>query len=461
MNTQHSASKAQYPDRLYFMGLDLGTSAIKGVVIDAVGNVVAEANRRTTLTHPKVGWVETDPEQHYLDVCEVIRRLVADAPGPIAALAISAASGNTLLTDKNGKPLTPVISWMDERAEDPLPEVLNALSPEGVRQITGWPCVDRFPLAHLAWLREHRSRLFRSAEHYGMNTDWLLFRLTGNWAMDHSTATTFHMQDQVEGHYHQPFLNLLDIPEDTLSSLVESGAIAGHVTPTAANDTGLPLGTSVVAGCFDHPSAARAMGVLEPGKLMLSCGTSWVGFFPEMDRQRIIDAKLLCDSFLSETGGPWGAIFSVSRIGRTVDWYVDHVIAPHEQDKMRIFDETAAAAEPGAGGLLIDLLKPPCPIDAETKNVSRAVMEGAARLLNQKIKQLESRGMAFKQATMVGGPSRSPVWPGIVEEITGIELSVGSSHAGAKGAALLAGIGVGIYSDARDAFEQTRSRHDN
>jgi sugar (pentulose or hexulose) kinase len=447
MNAQHSTPNVQRPTEIYLMGLDLGTSAIKGVVMDRVGNVVAASERQTAFMYPREGWVEIDPELHYRTVSGVIRDLASSSPGPVISLAMAAASGNTLLTDAEGRPLRNMISWMDQRTVGHPPAILGKLDPEDVRQIVGWPCIDRFPLAHLAWLKENEGAARGDGVRYCMNTDWLLHRLTGRWVMDHSTATTFHLRNQVEGTYHEPFLNLLGIREDRLSLLAPSGTSAGKMTAQALHDTGLDADVEVVTGCFDHPAAARGMGVLAPGALMLSCGTSWVGFFPEQDRQRIVDARLLCDPFLSGSGGPWGAIFSVPYIGRTIDWYVDHVIAPNEPNRLRVFDESAQEAQPGAGGLEIDLREPPRRLDADRKNVSRAVMEGAAKLLDERIRELAGRGMRFTSAVMVGGPSRSPVWPGIVEAATGLRLSIGSAHAGARGAAVLAGIGVGLWKD--------------
>ncbi len=125
--------------------------------------------------------------------------------------------------------------------------------------------------------------------------------------------------------------------------------------------------------------------------------------------------------------------------------YVEHVIAPGETAQLAVFDASAAEASPGAGGLMIDLREPPRVIDDSRANVSRAVMEGAARLLNEKIEQLKQRDIKFERAVMVGGPSRSPVWPGIVASITGLDLATGTAHAGARGAAILAGVGVGIH----------------
>ena len=440
-------------ENTYLIGLDLGTSAIKGVLTDRRGRVISEAGLENRFLHPHEGWVEVDPEQHYMNVCGVIRELAAAADGEVVAVAMAAASGNALLTDDAGKPLINIINWMDRRAELHPPGSLAGLTSANVTQITGWPCITTFPLAQLAWLRENRSDVYTSAGRYAMDTDWLLFRLTGRWVMDHSTAATSILQEQISGSYHTPYLQLLDIPREKLSGLAPSGTPVGPLTAQARRDTGLSSRAAIVTGCFDHPAAARATGVLAPGRLLLSCGTSWVGFTPFANRQMVIDAGLLCDTFLSDRGGPWGGIFSVPYIGRTIDWYVDNVIAPGESDRLRIFDESAAEARPGAGGLVIDLRSPPLHIDGSRADVSRAVMEGAARLLNEKIRNLTDLGFHYEKAVLVGGPSNSPIWPDIITETTGLDLTVGSRTAGARGAAILAGIGAGLYRDEHAALE--------
>jgi sugar (pentulose or hexulose) kinase len=432
------------------IGLDLGTSAVKGVLMHADGRILATAERQVHYSYPQPEWVEADAEHQYRGVLEVIRDLAAQSPGPVMALAAAAASGNSLLADAKGRPLTPVINWMDRRSVGHPPSALEGLTPEAVRQVTGWPCVEIFPLAQLAWLQENHPALYRSAGRVCLNTDWLLFRLTGQWVMDYSTATTFHLQDQVSRRWHLPFLKRLGIAETQLSRLTGSGIAVGPLTPEAAAATGLTTETLAVTGSFDHPSAARAAGIREPGQLLLSCGTSWVGFTPFGDRDTILGAGMLCDPFLSDHGGPWGGIFAVPAIGPVINWYVDNVIAPGEENRLRIFNDLAAQAAPGAGGLVIDLKEPPRPVDADRKQVARAVMEGAARALNGLLMNLKTAGFHFDQAVMVGGPSKSPVWPGILAEITGLNLSVGSAHAGAKGAAMLAAEGAGISLDTKD-----------
>lgn len=419
------------------IGLDLGTTALKGVLVDiGTGEVLRTAERALQYSAPAPGRVEHEAEAYWLIVADLLRELSANSG--VEALAMCAASGNTLLADESGSPLTPIINWMDRRCVGDPPKCLRGLHPEEVREIAGWPCIDTFPLAHIGWLKENKPALFTEAERVCMNTDWLLKRLTGEWVMDHSTATTFHLQNQRKRRWHGPFLELLGIAPRQLSALAEPGAFVGRVTPAAAKATGLPPATAVAAGCFDHPAAALASGITEPGQLLLSCGTSWVGLAPRADRGSIIKARILCDPFLSGDGGPWAGIFSVTAIGTRINWYIENLIAPGEDAPLKIFDELASESPPGANGLRIDFTLPPEKISGSRADISRAVMEGASVALNNLLPPLKDKGFEFEKAVMVGGPSRSPIWPGILAETTGIELSVGTAHAGAQGAAMLA-----------------------
>ncbi len=441
------------------VGLDVGSSSVKGALLDLSGNLLAEASRENRLLTPQDGWIELDPADHLENVCGILRELSGAAPDGVLAVAMTGASGNTLLTTTAGKPLGNIISWMDHRTVEAPPTALSGLEIDEVRRVTGWPCVNTFPLAHLAWLQENRPDLVQRAEHIGMDTDWLLYQLTGRWCMDHSTATTFHLQDQRTGEYHQPFLDRLGIRRERLSELTQSGRPVGTLRPELIGRTGLQHDTLLATGCFDHPAAARATGVIEPGMLMLSCGTSWVGFVPCGTREAVIDAQMLCDPFLSGAGGPWAGMFSVPRIGLAVTAYVDQVIAPDvpPEQRLRVFDELAAASPSGARGVVIDLRESVRrPAATDTADISRAVMESAARLIAERIDNLRAAGFTYRRAVMVGGPSRSPVWPSIVAAHTGLEITRGGRAAGARGAAMLAGIAAGVYADERAALDAWR-----
>ncbi|NLB40953.1 MAG: hypothetical protein GX815_01580, partial [Clostridiales bacterium] len=313
-----------------------------------------------------------------------------------------------------------------------------------------------FPLSHLSWLKCHKPALLEKAHFICMTTDYVNYRLTGNWGIDPSTATTFYLQDQVNGKWYLPYLNLLGIPTSKLPPILPSSTVLGTITEEAAKKTGLLQGTPVVLGAFDHPCAARGSGVFHEGQMLISCGTSWVGFYPVKNRQIAIQQNMLIDPFLNPNG-EWGAMFSLAAIGESVDKLVRRYISD-EADRYIEFDRLSAMARSGANGLFINPLSvQPIPnIDKFAKeDIARAIMEGTVYLLKVKADNLCEVGINATSAVMVGGPSETYPWPQILSDIMGMQLSViNGSCAGAVGAAVLAGIGVGIFENEKDAFNK-------
>jgi len=441
----------------YLIGLDIGTSAVKGVLLSAEGAIAARAHRQTQLLYAGDGRVQFDADDLYDRVVGVIRELAAALPerAGIVGLGIASASGNTLLVDEAGEPMLPAFSWLDARAQGEIETVFGTLDAGEVHERVGWPLLDSgFPLAHLAWLRCHEPELLDRAARVCMSTDYILYRLTGVWGIDSSTATTFYLQDQQAAAWHAPYLRKLGIDEGQLPRIARPGTILGQLTARAAEETGLSASTSVVLGAFDHPSAARGAGVLDEGQLLLSCGTSWVGFYPLQDRRRAVGNWLLTDPFL-QPAGAWGGMFSLPAIATSVDRCITSYIeaGPHRYET---FSRLAAAAKPGAGGLLLHPehaaidggLEGQAPAD-----IARALMEGTACLLRMKLDAMKAAGIVAHSVTMVGGPSETFPWPQIVADVLGIELTtVNGSCAGAVGSAILAAIGVGLYGDEREAL---------
>lgn len=427
------------------IGIDLGTSAIKGVLLGADGRILAKERRATELLRPRPGWVEFSPERCYELLGEVIRALVRAAPADarVAALALSGATGNALLMDSRGNPLGNAISWMDTRAlEDPKVDPAD-IPPEEVHRVAGWPYFRGFPLVQLAWLKQNRPEIFDKAAVAAMNITYLYHCLTGRYGMDYSTASTFYLQDQVKRQWYPPFLKWLGLSEDRLPALLPSGSLLGGITAQAAAETGLPEGTAVVLGAFDHPSAARGVGVLKPGEALLSCGTSWVGFYPVADRELPLSQNMLVDPFLSAQG-PWGAIFSLPRVGEKVHDFVCQTFAgePSMAERYARFNETAGRAPRGSS------------------DPSRSLMESIARDMKAKVTALSKAGLKADRLTMVGGPTESKVWTEILADELGLEILLPESgaFAGALGAALLAGIGTGLFADEASGFARIRDR---
>ncbi len=414
------------------IGIDAGTTRFKGVLCEN-GKILRRAEVAVAYSL-NAERVEIDPEEHWRQFAGLLRELSENTA--VDAVAVAAASGNSLLLDFAGQPLTPIISWLDQRGEHEELPALAGLEAETMRRITGWPCIRIFPPAHLAWWHKHTPELLRQAQ-VSQSHSFLLYRLTGWQALDDSSATPLLLVDQTTRNYDPGLLARFGLRRSQLPELLRSGDLIGTVTPEAAQATGLTTATRVAAGSFDHPAGARSCGIVNEGQLLLSCGTSWVGFFPCASRERILEAKLLCDPFTSADNGLWGAIFSIPGIGRIIDRYVTEYVAQGSDQPHRRFDELAASV-PDAGGVRIDLTGPYRKPEAPEARVARALMEEAARLLALEMRRLTQYGMAFREAVMIGGPTKSPVWPGIVAEHTGLKLTTADSYAGAEGAAMLA-----------------------
>ena len=453
------------------LGVDLGTSVYKAVAITADGQTLASGKVRAHYQRPAPGRVQFSAPGQFERLCRLIRTVAAELPrgaSPVA-LCLSGASGNTLLLDSRHRPLAPAISWLDIRPGEGFQSLLPEIRPEEVLEVVGWPWTERFPLSQLAWLRRHQSRLYRKARYFTLDTAYYYHELTGRMAIDHSSATTLYLQDQKNRRWHDPFLRSLDIEPSSLPELVFSGAPIGGLTAKAARAAGLPIGLPVIAGCFDQASAAFGSGVLRPGDLLLSCGTSWVGFFPTADRASALAAGLIVVPF-QQSAAPWGAMFSLTAIGTTIDRYLSEVFPFPKSlclaERYRRFAAAAATIRCGQEGPPIDPLAglpagraAAARVRANTSlaQLSRRLMCGTALAMRRRLAAATADGFKSRRVIMVGGPSTSAVWTRIVADTLGRELSIADGPtAGAMGAALLAGIGVGVFRDASEAVRRNR-----
>ncbi|MBQ4289742.1 MAG: hypothetical protein II719_00940, partial [Clostridia bacterium] len=217
---------------------------------------------------------------------------------------------------------------------------------------------------------------------------------------------------------------------------------------------GIPAGTPVIAGAFDHPSAARGVGVLEPGQMLLSCGTSWVGFYPIATRELVEQNRMLIDPFLSERGGPWAGMVSLASVSARIEEYIRAAVA-NEGNIYKKFESYAKQSTRGAGGLKISFSEEDDMDQIRSfgkPEISRAIMEGVVGKLALDFERLAAGGVSASRAVMVGGPTECPFWTNVIEELTGIRVEIrNGAYAGAIGSSFLAGIGTGLWKDERQA----------
>ena len=449
------------------IGLDIGTTVMKCCILSQEGEIVVSDNLNNHYKRRAGDIVEFNAEERYDDICKLIQSVVAQKPknSVIAGLCIAGASGNALLLDAEKKPLMNAVSWLDQRAAS-VYSGLIPFSADEVFNICGWPLIGSFPLSFFAWMKENETDIYNTAGYYATDFVYYNHRLTGNWVIDASTATNFYLADQANQKYHQPFLDFLSIDKHNLPELINSGTIIGCITAAASEKTLLPEGTPVIAGSFDHPAAARGAGILESGDILLSCGTSWVLFFPINDRKKAIKNGMLVDPFLHPSG-PWGAMASFTAIGITIDEYLN-LLFNNDPNRFAKFDEAVIDSFNAEGACDFDLLQRNIAPELYVKNllevhslssVCRAIMENMATLLCQKISLLKQEGFEPQKFLMTGGFSKSRIWPRVLANSLSLPVQlVTDISTGCVGACILAGMGIGWWENEKEGFNRLKIR---
>ena len=441
----------------HLIGMDMGTSSVKAILMTEDGKVQKVSRGAFEYTNLENGGVEISAET-YAKVCiNVIKDLADAAGGDVKAICASSASGNLLVLDKENNPLTGIINWQDKRVGEEAREVFGYLDADTFYKQIGWPFgFKAFPLAQMAYIKKTEPEIIKKAGKVCMSTEYLYFLLTGKWGISSSAGTPFYFIDQEKKEYIPHLLETLGVSEDMFPPVMDAAGTLGTITAQMTESTGLKEGTPIVLGTFDHPSAARGVGVFKEGQVLFSCGTSWVALFPIESRDKIADAKMLIDPFLSANGGCWAGMTSVASISERIWLYVSHYISDGK-DAFNMLSSLAKECKPGAGGLKINLREEPndeIALKYTKSQIARAIMEGTVNLLKERLDMLREKGIYASEGIMVGGPSEDPYWIELIEEMCNIKLNViHGQYAGAVGAATMAGIGCGLYENEEKAFE--------
>jgi xylulokinase len=449
------------------IGLDVGTTGTKAIAFDAEGHVVASASQQYGLLTPEPGWVEQDPLDFWNAVVTTLRSVAAqiDPQDRVMALAQSSQGGTTIPVDARFKPTYNAISWMDGRGEEEQAHVGATFGAERLYQLTGWKLMPALPLVHLLWLRKHRPDAFDATRRLTFVNDYIGWHLTGKLGMNPADASITQLFDIARTDWDDELLSLAGIRREQVSPVIPSGVILGRLTAEAAGETGLPAGTPVGVGAHDQYCAAVGAGATRPGSTLLSCGTAWVilAVPPSLEVGLASRMGVSCHA----VKGRWGALYSLGAVGTSMEWLAENIWGgcaggPSHEELYAAINEGAARSEPGSGGLLFF---PPAGGHGEIYGVgrggfvnltlphtrddmARAVMESVAFELRWAIEEIGRAGVSVDVLKMVGGASRSPVWPQIVADVTCLPVALPAiSQAASWGAAILAGVAAGVYPD--------------
>lgn len=429
----------------YLLGVDVGTSSVKASLVSTDGkSCYSKTKKFSYYFEDNLKLMDADC---FCDTCYSVMKELTDCileNDRILSVCISGAGGNPLFV-KDGKAISPILSWQNEFDEAITGKILSDISAEEVYQTVGWPKLNSFPLSALAYYKVTKPELFDICDTVGMHIEYLGYRLTGKWAITPSMGTTFYLLDQQTGTYHKKFLDKFGITEDKLPKIYKTCSVYGEISKEAEEKAGLPAGTPVVCGTFDHPAAARGTGVFSEHEIMVSCGTSWVVFVPYAERNIPLSKNMLVDPFMAP-GGNWCGMCSLASVSEKIDSLKTKYFGDISHEE---FDRLAEQSVYGCNGLVMSENLTDVSGFSDS-DIARAIMEFIANQLNEMLISIKNNAKVIK---LVGGITNSKVWCEVISQVTKKEVKiVNGEYAGAIGSAMMAGVGIGYFPNEQTAF---------
>ncbi|MHB0859381.1 MAG: xylulokinase [Anaerolineae bacterium] len=464
----------------YLIGLDVGTTGTKTLLIDESGAVVASATEEYPMYTPQPRWAEQDPEDWWQAAVASIRRAMhmsCVSGHEITGIGLTGQMHGMVLLDEQGQVLRPCIMWNDQRTAAQCEWIMNTVGREHFLELTANPALPGFTAPKIIWTRENEPDVYARVAHVLLPKDYIRFRLTGEYATEVSDASGTVLLNVGERSWSQEVLDALDIPATWMPRCVESKEITGTVTAEVAGLTGLRQGTPVVGGGGDQAASAVGTGIVEPGLVSVTMGTSGVVFAYTDEPSRDPEGRL--HTFCHAVPGKWHVMGVTLSAGGSFRWLRD-TLGPMEKniaalsgvDPYEILTAEAANAPVGCEGLLflpyLTGERTPYPdpnargtffgltLRHDKRHMVRAVLEGVAYSLRDALELLRALNVPIRQVRATGGGARSLVWRQVLADVFGTELvTVNVTDGSAYGAALLAGVGTGIYASVPEACAQT------
>jgi xylulokinase len=461
------------------MGIDLGTSSVKVLVVDDRGRILAQASGKYPILTPYEGFAEQDPGAWWGATKEAVRRVLSSERvdcGEIEAIGLSGQMHGTVVLGKGLNPLRNAIIWADSRSGRQCDEIRRKLGDERIREILCNPIMPGFMAPSLLWIKENEPSIFEEAYRVVLPKDYIRLCLTGDIATDFSDASATLLFDVKRRCWSSEVLSELGIDEELLPQVYESVEVVGEVSPEAARETGLPKDIKVVAGGGDSPVSAVGCGVIKSGLISVNIGSAGQ-VFTVIDDIRA-DPKLRIHTFCHAVPSKWylqGAILSA---GLTLDWFIkslgfEELLSEKGINAYSKLVEEAAGIPAGSAGLIFlpYLLGERSPhmdpsargaffglrINHGRGHLVRAVMEGVAFALRDCYEVFKELGITANELLIRGGGGRIPLWRQIIADVFGCRILAAEVEEAAYGAALLASVGAGIYKNLDDAVKKTIS----
>src|SRR5947207_2660312 len=456
----------------YVLGIDVGTGGTRAVIMAEAGGIAGSATEEhEPFASPKIGWAEQRPEDWWRAAGLAVRKALAagELKGEqVACVGFSGQMHGAVMLDGSDLPVRPALIWCDVRTEKQSQEINERIGAKRIIELTCNPALPNFTLTKFLWTRENEPDNWNRVRSVMLPKDYVRFRLTGERATDVADASGTLMLDVARRQWSSEVLSTLEIDRALLPALYDSPEICGAVSSAGSEATGLLKGTPVVAGAGDQAAGATGMGIVAPGAVSATIGTSGV-VFAATDRPAL-DPKGRLHTFCHASSGRWHVMGVTQAAGLSLRWFRDQFGAGKDdgRDPYERLSDEAATVEPGCNGLLWTpyLMGERTPhLDPTARgamvgltashtraHVIRAILEGVAFSLRDSFTLFGEMGVPVNNIRLGGGGARSRLWRQIQADVYGKEVEIVEAEEGAAyGAAILAGVGVGMWKSVDEA----------
>jgi xylulokinase len=440
-----------------FLGIDLGTSSVKVVLVDENAEVVGSAQEHYPVERPHPRWAEQDPESWWTATVRAVRRTLADGDSTVVSVGLSGQMHGVVVLDGHGTPLRPAIIWSDSRATAQVEDWQARLGNDTVLELTGFPIATGMFGVSLQWIRDEEPDVYARAAVALLPKDYLRYRLTGALNSEPTDAGASLVFDIRRNAPAATILDTMGLRRELLADSIPSLRVAGTITSSASEATGIRAGTPVAAGGGDQAMAALALGLNDPSRAAVAISSGGTVIKPT---RRPLDASAGLHVLPHAVAGTWLAMGVVLSAGLGIDWLSTRLFgAPQGSAAIRELMERADAVPAGADGLLFapNLGGTRTPVvDANVRasiiglgfehdqaHVARAMVEGTCVALNRSLVSMSESGENIRDIVISGGGARSHLWRQTLSDVTGRPVHVSSDlEHSALGAAFAGAIAI-------------------
>ncbi|MDO4513140.1 MAG: xylulokinase [Lachnospiraceae bacterium] len=449
---------------MLYIGVDLGTSAVKLLLMDEKGKIHNVVSKEYPLFFPHPGWSEQNPEDWYNKSMEGIKELIADADkSQIAGISFGGQMHGLVVLDENDQVIRPAILWNDGRTSKECDYLNHTIGQDKLSEYTANIAFTGFTAPKILWMKENEPENFKRIKKIMLPKDYLAYKMTGVHCTDVSDASGMLLFDVKNRCWSKEMCDICGITEDMLAQIFESYECVGVVKGDVAKELGLGDQVKVAAGAGDNAAAAVGTGTVGDGMCNISLGTSGTIFISS--KEFGVDKYNALHSFAHADGSYhlMGCMLSAASCNK---WWMDDIIGTKdyaaEQKAIEklgenhvyflpyLMGERSPHNDPDARGTFIGMT-----MDTTRADMTQAVLEGVAFALRDSLEVAKSLGIKLERTKICGGGAKSPLWKKIIANVMNLKVDVIEAEEGpGLGGAMLAAVACGEYASVQEAADK-------